>query len=153
MRIVEVPHYSKPTAPELDELLTRPLFAHLATASEDGARESPVWFLWENGALWIIGNAADTFWKRIKADPRCSIGIVDFDVSTAKVLHAGFRGTATVEAWEPERARSLLSRYLGTDESAWDPRFAATVHDLTNCWIRFVPESVVMRDQSYTTIF
>lgn len=40
---------SPPSAPEelLDDLLQRPLFAHLSTVHEDGPRESPVWFLWE----------------------------------------------------------------------------------------------------------
>ena len=32
---------------ELDEFFGRPLFAHLATNSEHGPRESPVWFLVE----------------------------------------------------------------------------------------------------------
>ena len=67
----------------LNEILARPLFAHLATASEHGPRESPVWFLWEEGALWIIGNyKTDSFPKRIEQEPRCAIGVVDFDVAT-----------------------------------------------------------------------
>jgi len=41
----------------MDDVLKRPLFAHLATASEHGPRESPVWFLWEDDAIWIIGNS------------------------------------------------------------------------------------------------
>jgi hypothetical protein len=32
---------------ELEEFLARPLFAHLTTSSELGARESPVWFYWD----------------------------------------------------------------------------------------------------------
>ena len=37
------------------EFLARPLIAHLATASVDGPRNSPVWFLWEDEAIWLIG--------------------------------------------------------------------------------------------------
>jgi hypothetical protein len=40
---------------DLDEFLSRPLFAHLAHASEHGPRESPVWFHWDGASVWIIG--------------------------------------------------------------------------------------------------
>jgi Pyridoxamine 5'-phosphate oxidase len=77
----------------MDEFLARPLFAHLATASPDGPRESPVWFLWEDGALWIIASRVDdSFPARIERAARCAIGIVDFDRCTGKANHIGFRG-------------------------------------------------------------
>ena len=51
--------------------------------------------LWEDEALWMIGNyKTDSFPKRIGRDPRCAVGIVDFDVSTGMVQHVGFRGRA-----------------------------------------------------------
>ena len=37
----------------LDQILSRPLFAHLATDSDQGPRESPVWFLWEAQAVGL----------------------------------------------------------------------------------------------------
>src|SRR5215216_6259900 len=88
----------------LDDLLSRPLFAHLATASDQGPRESPVWFLWEEGALWVIGNyQTDTFPKRLERESRCAIGIVDFNASTGLVRHAGFRGRARLMPHDPGR--------------------------------------------------
>lgn len=48
---------------DLDEFLARPLVAHLATASPDGPRESPVWFLWEQGSIWLVGTTRDSFPK------------------------------------------------------------------------------------------
>lgn len=88
----------------LDQVLSRPLFAHLATASEQGPRESPVWFLWEEEAIWIIGNyQSDTFPKRIEREPRCAIGVVDFDIATGLVQHVGFRGRARLEPHEEAR--------------------------------------------------
>ena len=107
----------------LDDLLARPLFAHLSTASASGPRESPVWFLWEDDALWMIGNyKTDSFPKRIDRDPRCAVGIVDFDVSTGMVQHAGFRGRARLEGHDRDRMKRLLRRYLGEEED-WDARF------------------------------
>lgn len=51
---------------DLDSFLEKPLFAHLATTSEEGARDSPVWFLWQDNCLWIIGTPEDTFPSRIE---------------------------------------------------------------------------------------
>lgn len=135
----------------LEEVLSRPLFAHLATASEDGPRESPVWFLWEGGALWVIGNrATDSFPSRVAREPRCAFGVVDFDAATGRVLHVGFRGRARLEAHDPERMRRLLGRYMG-EEAGWDPRFFPILDDEDYVFLRFEPETAVVRDQSYKT--
>lgn len=133
----------------LNDLLARPLFAHLATASASGPRESPVWFLWEDEALWIIGNyRTDSFPKRIDRDPRCAVGIVDFDVARGMVQHAGFRGRARLEGYDRDRMKRLLRRYLG-EEDEWDARFAEILDDRDYVFIRFVAETAVVRDQSY----
>ncbi|HEV2708148.1 MAG TPA: pyridoxamine 5'-phosphate oxidase family protein [Pyrinomonadaceae bacterium] len=133
----------------LEDLLARPLFAHLATSSEQGPRESPVWFLWEDGALWIIGHyRTDSFPRRIEREPRCAIGIVDFDVSTGLVQHVGLRGRARLMPHDAERMKRLLSRYMGEVEE-WDRRFVEILDDEDYRFIRFEPETVVVRDQSY----
>jgi hypothetical protein len=135
----------------LDEILSRPLFAHLATASEFGVRESPVWFLWEDKAVWIVGNyETDTFPKRIEREPLCAIGIVDFDLLTGLVQHVGFRGRATVHAHDESRTKRLLSRYLGEKLERWDARFVEILGDENFVLVRFEPEMAVVRDQSYT---
>ena len=133
----------------LADLLSRPLFAHLATASEQGPRESPVWFLWEEGALWIIGNyQTDTFPKRIEREPRCAVGIVDFDAASGRVQHAGFRGRALLTPHDPARMERLLGRYMG-GRDAWDSRFVEILDDEDYIFVRFEPETAVVRDQSY----
>jgi hypothetical protein len=133
----------------LEVLLSRPVFAHLATSSEHGPRESPVWFLWEEGALWIIGNyKTDSFPKRVEQDLRCAIGVVHFEVSTGTVHHVGFRGQARLEAHDADRMKRLLGRYMG-ELGQWDSRFVEILDDPDYIFIRFEPETVVVRDQSY----
>jgi hypothetical protein len=138
---------------DLDTFLARPLFAHLATASQWGPRESPVWFLWEGNAIWIIGSRRnDSFPARIERDGRCAIGIVDFDPSSGLVQHVGFRGRAALVPFDVGRARRLLRRYLGEAEDHWDQRFRATLADPRvedNVLVRFDPETAVARDVSY----
>lgn len=136
---------------DLDEFLSRPLFAHLATMSEFGPRESPVWFLWEEESLWMIGNRrTDTFPIRIQEEPRCAIGVVEFDHVRGLVRHVGFRGRATVEPFDKERAKRIFRRYLGQREEEWDvARFIAPLDDPDNVLVRFDPETAVARDLSY----
>lgn len=137
---------------DLEEFLARPLFAHLATSSEDGPRDVPLWFLWENGALWfIVVVSENTFHQRVRQDSRTAVGIVDFDVNTGLVQHVSFRGRATVEPWDIERAKRVLSKYLGNDMATWDQK--RFVDGLTKpedwLFVKFEPETVMIRDQSY----
>jgi hypothetical protein len=138
---------------DVDEFLSRPLFAHLATMSEHGPRESPVWFSWEQEVVWIIAaRTTDTFPARIEREPRCAIGIVDFDPASGLVQHVGLRGRASVEPFDRDRAHRLLARYLGADQAVWDPRFRATLSSPGTeqaVLVRFIPENVVARDVSY----
>jgi hypothetical protein len=51
---------------------------------------------------------------------------------------------------KPGRARRLLRRYLGADESRWPERFkGGTFHDPTTRLIRLEPTHVRARDLSY----
>lgn len=134
---------------DLEEFLSHLLFAHLAPASEHGPRESPVWFAWEEGALWIVGDSEDTFPKRVEKAPKCAIGIFDFDPATGLVQHAGFRGRSLVGPVDRNRVRRLFSRYLGGEEAGWDEMFLQALDDPGLVFISFEPETVVVRDQSY----
>ena len=149
MRIVEqkVSHGAGPIF-DLAEFLSRPLFAHLAHTSERGPRESPVWFHWDGSCIWIIGG--ESFPANLKRDPRCAIGIVDWDLRTGRCHHVGMRGTAEVLPPDPEMARTIFRRYFGPKASDWDPRFddvfdGSVVVEM----LRFTRDTVVVRDQSY----
>src|SRR5262249_28742413 len=131
---------------DLLEFLTRPLFAHLATASLDGPRETPVWFLWEDGAIWFIGDRKnDSFPHRIESDPRCAVGIVDFNKESGLMQHVGLRGQASIEPLELERAKRLLYRYLGEDQQRWPQRYIHVLENPGSLFVRFEPEIAVAR--------
>lgn len=132
----------------LEEFLARPLFAHLATMSEQGPRDSPVWFHWDGGVIWIIGG--ESFPENIRRDPRCALGIVDFDRHTGLVEHVGLRGSAAVVPFETEIAESIFGKYMGADQSGWDRRFESVWNGRSKYpLVRFTPETAVVRDQSY----
>src|SRR5436309_7710847 len=133
---------------DLDEFLSRPLYAHLAHSSDYGPRESPVWFHWDGEFIWIIGG--ETFPKNLKRDPRCALGIVDWHPPTGRSQHVGIRGTAEVLPFDAAMARTIFRRYFGPDEADWDSRFDEVFTDESGlAMVRITPETVVMCDQSY----
>jgi nitroimidazol reductase NimA-like FMN-containing flavoprotein (pyridoxamine 5'-phosphate oxidase superfamily) len=133
---------------DIEEFLSRPLFAHIATLGDCGPCETPVWFLWEEGALWIIASSAGTLPKRLGKDERTAIGIVDFDLEQGFLQHLGFRGVATVVPMDQDRRTRLVRRYLG-HEDQWSIWFKESVVDRQDVLVKFVPDSAVARDQSY----
>lgn len=132
-----------------DEVLAKPLMAHLATASSEGPRESPVWFLWEDGAIWLIGSNEDSFPARLRREPRCAINVVDFDAGRGILRHVGIRGEATVLPMDRQRLHRLLARYLGPDQKEWNPWFQETIVAPLDLMIRITPASIIARDMSY----
>ena len=141
-----------PTPFDPEEVLRLPLMATLCTLAADGApRSAPVWFAWEDGALWMLSSADASSARRIAGDPRVSVEIVDYANDAGRLRHLGLRGRATVEAMDTALFRRLLTRYLGAPET-WNPWFIDTVariDDPEGRLIRLVPESTFTNDVSY----
>ncbi len=133
---------------DLDEFLSRPLYAHLAHLSDRGPRESPVWFHWDGQAVWIIGGSS--FPANLRKEPRCAAGVVDWDPAAGRSPHVGMRGRAEVLPFDAAMARTSFRRYFGPDEADWDRRFDDVFAPGNGLeMVRFTPETVVVRDQSY----
>ena len=75
--------------------------ADLATPCADGPRDAPMRFLWEERAPWRPGTAGGASVRRIGADPRRAVEVVDFDAAAGIPLHLGPRGRAGVEPMDP----------------------------------------------------
>jgi nitroimidazol reductase NimA-like FMN-containing flavoprotein (pyridoxamine 5'-phosphate oxidase superfamily) len=136
---------------DVESFLKRPLFCFLGTVDGGDPRVTPLWFLWEDGAAWIIANDEKTYPTRIRNHSAATMAVVDFDRASGRVQHVGMRGTAEVRPHDPERAVRLLEPYLDPDPEAWDDeRFGdpfAWGEEMV--FLRFDPETVVARDQSY----
>ncbi|ESW69120.1 MULTISPECIES: pyridoxamine 5'-phosphate oxidase family protein [unclassified Mesorhizobium] len=125
-----------------DDVLSRPLMANLATVTADGApRNAPMWFIWEDAAIWLLGSTGASAVKHLERDPRCAVEIVDNEAGI--LLHLGLRGVATIEAMAPNRFKRLLHKYLGP-EATWNRWFIDNVADIGHPdgrLIRLAPES------------
>ena len=95
-----------------EEVLRLPLMADLASGAPQGPRHSPLWFLWEDGSTYLIGNSGDSFINRLIAEPRCALGVVEFDVAAGILRHVGLRGSRrsrpTRRMWNESPACILL---------------------------------------------
>lgn len=141
-----------PTAFDPSCVLSRPLMANLATVSATGApRNAPTWFAWEDGALWMLSDAASSSAARIAANPQVAVEIVDYDNAAGILRHLGLRGEATVEPMDPALFRRLLCRYLGPEEvqNPWFIAQIARIDDPAGRLIRLVPDSIFTNDVSY----
>lgn len=133
----------------LDSFLDRPLFCFLGQVADGEPRISPLWYLWEDEQIWIIGDTVGkSYMERVERNPETTVAIVDFDVTTGRVEHVGMRGHATVSPLTDDRVFRLLRRYLGDDTDEWDPRFAELDDDRWS-FVEFTPDTVVARDQSF----
>jgi len=133
-------------------VLRLPLMANLATVSDDGSpRNAPVWFQWEDGALWMLGSEKNASVGRIAKDPRVAVEIVQFDNAGGILRHLGFRGIATLEPMDPDLFRRLLTRYLGPEPTwnAWFIDEIARIEDPTGRLIRLAPETTFTNDVSF----
>jgi hypothetical protein len=134
---------------EIDEVLRKPLMAHLATVEKEAPRDSPVWFLWEDPCLWIFGTSKDSFVKRLNGAPKCAVGIVEYDLENGILKHVGIRGRASLSSCDKDRLMRFVAKYLGEDKLNWNPWFIANIVDPLDVMIKIVPESIVAKDVSF----
>ena len=140
------------TAFDPGEVLALPLMANLATMSLDGPRNAPVWFLWEDGVMWMLGGEGNASTRRLVADPRCAVEVVEFDNAGGVLRHVGLRGEAEVGPMDPALFRRLLAKYLGPDPGGWNPWFieeVARIEDAAGRLLRLDPASVFTNDVSF----
>lgn len=146
------------TAPEpdrapfdLDAYLARPLTARMAT---DGPTVRPLWYLWEERAFWVLTGPWTKLFQRVQDDPRVALVVDDCDLATGEVRQVIAHGRAELRPFDVPRGRRKLSRYLGPDESRWDPRFTGYLYDDPDVsgtrWLRLAPSFLRARDLSYT---
>lgn len=138
---------------DVDTFLRLPLTARLAT---DGPTVRPVWFLWEDGAFWVLTGPWTRLFDRVKNDPKVALVVDECDLATGRVRQVIARGRAELVPFDVPRGRRKLARYLGADESLWDARFVHYLHDdpgeRGTVWLRLTPTSLTATDLSYTVV-
>ena len=134
---------------EIEDVLLKPLMAHLSTVEDGAPRDSPVWFLWEDSCLWIFGTSKDSFVKRLQAEPKCAIGIVEYDLEKGILKHVGIRGIAYPASCHKDRLMRFVAKYLGKNKQNWNPWFTISIVDQLDIMIQIIPQSIVAKNVSF----
>ena len=113
--------------------LAQPLTAHLAT---HGPRVRPVWYLWEDGAFWILTGPWSTVPRDLEHDAHVALVVDWLDLHTGETRQVRARGMAALAPWDREQGWRMLRRYLGDDVGAWDSRFQDYLRgDVGSVWL------------------
>jgi general stress protein 26 len=132
-----------------EKALQKPLMLHLATICDEGPRSSPLWFLYENKKIWLFGTANDSFIKRLKAEPKCALTVVDFDLNAGVLLHVGIRGFANLHKVDQKRLNRFVAKYIGEDTQSWNKWFIENIVKPLDVMIEVDSHSVVAKDVSF----
>jgi hypothetical protein len=137
---------------EVEAFLALPLTARVAT---NGPTIRPTWFLWEDGAFWILTGPWAKLLARVRTDPAIALVIDVCDTDTGRVQQVIARGDVEIAPFDVPRGRRKLRRYLGPDETRWDDRFRRYLHDdpadSGTVWLRLRPTTMTTQDLSYQT--
>lgn len=133
----------------VSDVLNKPLMAHLSTTNKGEPRDSPVWFLWEDDCIWVFGTEKDSFVQRLREDPRCAVGVVDFDLDKGILKHVGVRGLATINMVDKGRLNRFVAKYLGSDISGRNDWFLTNVVEPLNAMVKIISKSVVAKNVSF----
>ncbi|WP_017539965.1 pyridoxamine 5'-phosphate oxidase family protein [Nocardiopsis halophila] len=135
---------------DVDAFLARPLTARLAT---QGPTVRPVWYLWEEGAFWILTGPWARLPAHLRKDPAVAPVVDSCDLGTGEVRQVIAQGRAELLPFDAERGRRKLSRYLGPRAEDWDARFRhyllADPEEAGSRWVRIRPDRLVAKDLGF----
>jgi hypothetical protein len=139
-------------AAELESFLGAQRTCRLATLGPGGPHVSPVWFVWNSGALWVYSLTRSQRWTDLQRDPRAA-AVVDAGEHYAELHGVEIEGEAAVvgpapriprtgdgdpetpELAEPERL--MAGKYFGSQDMIYDGRHA---------WLRITPTKITSWD-------
>lgn len=132
---------------EVDAFLAAERTCRVATVGPDGRPHvSPLWFVWDGGALWLHSVVRSRRWADLARDPRVAV-VVDTGEQYGELRGVELSGRAEPvgdvprgtgpdpELAGPERLFAL--KYAGVPEFVSDGRHG---------WLRVVPDAVVSWD-------
>lgn len=98
-----------------------PAVAHLATAVDDRPHVAPVWYRYADGVMTVLTGGKKL--RNLRSNPYVALSIQRDDGGVMEWM-AAVRGTATVTedaGAVNEAARTVYSKYLGSDVESWAP--------------------------------
>ena len=127
---------------EVDAFLTAERTCRVATISSDGPHNTPLWFVWDAGCLWLNSIVRSQRWVDLQKDPRVSV-VVDAGEAFTELRGVELRGTVCSVGEAPRKGdpaegltipeRLFASKYMSSETFHYDGRHA---------WLRLQPTTV-----------
>ena len=131
---------------EIDAFLHGDRHAILATNSPSGAPQlTPVWFLYEDGRLYVSAQADTVKVRNLHRDPRASLCV---DGGRGDVRYVVMTGTAALiepgQPFQEEMRRRIIGKYHASEEAA--DRYYASVRHHPAVLIVVTPQQILSQD-------
>jgi hypothetical protein len=135
------------TTAEVDEFLAAERTCRVATAGKEGRPHvAPLWFVWDDGSLWLSSVVRSQRWTDLMRDPRVAV-VIDAGVAYTELRGVELSGevvpvgdvprTATPDQVLDQVEQLFADKYTGGVKVQADGRHA---------WLRLTPEKLVSWD-------
>lgn len=136
----------KMTETMMADLLSQPVLARMGTTSKSGRPHViPVWFLWEDGSLWISSFRSTRKIRHLEANPYISV-LIDTAESGVDFEAVLFEGRAELidqpAQFVQDITTRIYARYLGP-EGVLAPDPQSWIHDPENLLIHLQPSKTM----------
>ena len=130
---------------EVDAFLAEQRTCRVATVGRNGPHATPLWFVWQDGALWLTSLSRSQRWTDLQNDPRVAV-VVDAGEAYGELHGVELRGRVEVVGEVPRTGEPVPD--LDGPEQAFADRYTdgAIVRDGRHAWLRLVPEKITSWD-------
>lgn len=133
------------TPDELDAFLAEERTCRVATVSPQGPHNTPLWYAWHGGSIWLTSLYRSQRWTDLMRDPRVAI-VVDAGHDYGELRGVELRGRVEVVGEVPRVGEP--NPELEPVEQLFADRYTGGtfVHDQRHAWLRMTPEKVTSWD-------
>ena len=135
------------SATEIDAFLrARPVCRVAATASDGHPHISPLWFVWDGGALWLNSLVRSRRWADVVKQGRLAVVVDEGGYDFLALRGVELRGPAEVVGEVPRTGEPFGE--LAEPERLFGEKYAGGRfrYDGRHGWLRLVPEETVSWD-------
>lgn len=136
------------SAAELDSFLGEQRTCRLATLGPGGPHVSPVWFVWDGGALWVYSLTRSQRWTDLQRDPRVA-AVVDAGEHYFELRGVEIEGEAAVAGPVPRTGDAdPETPELAGPERLMGAKYhgGGMIHDGRHAWLRIAPRKIISWD-------
>jgi len=137
---------------DVDGFLAEPRCCQLAT---NGPTIRTLDFIWEDGCFWIPSGPWAKLLERIKKGPKVVLMVDTTEYDKGRIYQVVAYGDLEVTPFDVARARRMLTRYMGPDDSQWSssptnyPSFVQGGGPPGAVWLKLKPRKLVANNFSY----